>query len=783
MKYTTLLKAGMKQHRGSLIGIFILILSISLALSSVLTMWINSGNYLQSEIRRAGFGDLTAWVSGVPDLDKLINDIKNRKEVERVETQSIVYSDYVINEQESDSEGQLITFIPDENKYKFFTDNLSGYREDIPNINSGEIYVSPSLISMFNVEIGDKITFPIARDGGNFIFTVKGYYEDPFMGSSMIGMKGFLISQEDHAKILQMIENTGINSLARNGSMLHIFEEKSSSVTISNLNRIINDQTELSKYTEFAHSEGTIMGFMLILQNAFSGLLAAFVVVLLCAAVVVVGHSLSSTIETDFVNMGILKTVGFTSRILRQVQLMQYLISIFCGMFLGMLGSIPLGSFVSQITLTTTGILYPAILPLGWCLLSFSVILILFCGYIIAKTVRIDHITPLKAIQGDTKRIAFAPNQLFSIQGKGLSLHIAIRQLITGRRKYFGTCIVAILLVFFASLVGRMDAWLGLDGKGMMDAFNPADLDIGVQVFGNQSIEEMEENILSYTNITDSYLLAMPNVAVNGMDYTANVISDTTRFHIMEGETCTADNEVVLTEFVAADLGVSIGDTLTISAADGGDEYIITGIYQCANDMGDNIGMSRDGYLKIGQDDKKIWCHHMFLSDPSKKDAIMEKLENIYGGDVHVHENSWPGLFGIISAMRALVIFMYGMVVLFILIVTVMAGSKILSAEQKDLGIYKAIGFSTAQLRVSFALRFGLVAVVGSLLGTIFAAIFTDPLVSFVMKLAGISNFASNPDWVRILFPAFIVTLLFTGFAYFAAGKIKKVELIRLIHE
>lgn len=40
---------------------------------------------------------------------------------------------------------------------------------------------------------------------------------------------------------------------------------------------------------------------------------------------------------------------------------------------------------------------------------------------------------------------------------------------------------VAALLVFSASLTGRMNDWLGPDGQGMMDAFNSADLDLGVQ--------------------------------------------------------------------------------------------------------------------------------------------------------------------------------------------------------------------------------------------------------------------------------------------------------------
>ena len=78
-------------------------------------------------------------------------------------------------------------------------------------------------------------------------------------------------------------------------------------------------------------------------------------------------------------------------------------------------------------------------------------------------------------------------------------------------------------------------------------------------------------------------------------------------------------------------------------------------------------------------------------------------MESAYGGDIHVHENTWPGLFGIISAMQALLVLMYALVIVFILIVTIMTGSKILLAEQKDLGIYKAIGFSAASLQLAFA--------------------------------------------------------------------------------
>lgn len=187
--------------------------------------------------------------------------------------------------------------------------------------------------------------------------------------------------------------------------------------------------------------------------------------------------------------------------------------------------------------------------------------------------------------------------------------------------------------------------------------------------------------------------------------------------------------------------------------------------------------MNREGYLTIAQDDPQIWCYHYFLADASIKAAITEGLLEAYGGDVHVHENTWPGLLGIISAMHGLLAFMYGMIAVFVFIVSIMTGSKILRAEQKDLGIYKSIGCSTAMLRMTFSLRFGIVAAIGAAGGTIMAAFLTDPLVSAMMRFAGISNFASHPTLFEILMPGLTVTLLFLGFSYLAAGRIKKADM------
>lgn len=782
-----IIRAGMKRHKGTLFGIGVLLFLTALSLTVVLMTAFAGNSYIREEMGRAGFGDLTAWTADVPDMEFLLESIREQEGVEDATVQRLIFSEYEANGVESDSEGQLIPWIsaeigiPTRSRYRFFENSLSEYAKAPEEIGEQEVYVSPSMKSMMDLEPGDAITFPIARGGRNISLTVAGYYEDPFMGSSMIGMKGFLISEKTYEKILSIIEESGMDALARNGSMIHI--ETAEGITVSEMNRVLTTDTPLSMYTEFIHSAETIAGFMVVLQNAFSALFAAFAVVLLGAAMAVMGHSISGLVEQEWKNFDILKTIGFTGKQLAGQVMMQYMAAVGSGVVLGMLLAVPVSGQISRLMVTTTGVLLPICFPILPSMGVLTILLLLSAGFCVLCLGRLGRISPMAAIrreagdQGNLRKHMEYKRRIPAIRAKGLAFHLALRQVLTGRRRYISACLVAAMLVFFASLAGRINGWLGVDGKGMMDAFNPADLDLGVQVLGKLPAQEMEQVVLSYTDITDSYMLAMPSVSVNGTNYTANVITEPERFHISAGQTCREKDEVVLTEVLAADLGAEVGELVTVRGNKGSREFRVSGIYHCANDMGANLGMSREGYLSIGEDDSRLWCYHYFLSDTSRKQALTEELEQTYGGDVHVHENSWPGLFGIISAMHLLIFFLYGVSAVFVCIVTGMAGARILDTERKDIGIYKSIGCSVEMLRLSFALRFGLVSAVGAVIGTLAAVCFTDVIVSSVMRLAGISNFASGNTPGSILFPGLTVTFLFLGFAWLLSGRIRKEDM------
>lgn len=773
MEIKTLWLALSKRHKGNMIGIFVLLLLLSLTLLSALSVWKNAESYVREEMGRLGYGEMTAWVSGVSDIEKLAGEIDTLPETDHIGIQPVIFTEYEVNEQQSDSEGQLITYEPEKYSYKIFTDDLAEYQNGNAEIGPGEMYVSPSMQSMFGVEIGDEIQFHIARNSVVKSFIVKGWFEDPFMGSSMIGMKGFLICEQDHDEIVQMISQAGIDGLARDGYMLHIFQRDSEDINGAELNAVLNENTELTQYAEFTHSDSAISGFMLTLQNVFTGLFLAFALILVLVSMVVLGHSISSSMEQDMVDTGILKTIGFTTKKLQMIQILLFLFPVLCGMAAGSLAVFSAAQIISRMTLTTTGLLFPAGIPWGICLPALLAVLLVLSGFVYWKTAGIEKITPMKAIRREEGKAVKSGSVYSPISKEGLGFWLALRQLSTGKTRYIGVCLVALLLTFFASLIGRMDSWLGPNGEGLMDAFNPSDLHIAAQPMGETTIEDVERLIRSYTDITDQYMLAMPGVTVEGIDHTANVITEPERFHLLEGKTCTGDDEIVLTEFVAADLGVEIGDTVLVGGELGVYEYQVSGIYQCANDMGANVGLSRAGYQRIGRETNNMWCTHYFLEDERQQTAVMQALDEAYGGDVYLHENSWPGLYGILSAMELLMYFMYGIVVIVILVVTALTGSKLLVMEQKDMGIYRTIGFPSARLRFSFALRFGIVSLIGAVFGVLFSACFTDSLVAALLRMFGISNFASHLTVSNTLLPAMAVTGLSVAFSWIAAVKVK----------
>lgn len=773
-KYKMLLRAAWKRQKFSVLALFLMIMIAALCLFSAITLYDSGTTVVEGEMDRLGFGDFTVWVSGQPE--RLLAEIEQTADVESAVLQEIIYAGYEVNGNHSDDEGQLTAYdgaIP----YRFI--DREGEVVDLSQIHAGDIYVSPAMEAMFDVQVGDTIQFNLSRTNGRKAFTVAGYFEDAFMGSSMIDMKSFLVSSVDYAEMLQtMADAAAIDVLGRSGAMIHISKDRSSGLTDTEFYEELQQHTELARYMEFTYRKDSILSYMLLLQNIVSGFMMIFSVVLFVICLIMIKHSLTLVIEQEKGDMAILRTMGLKGSILRSVYVTLYGGSGFLGVVLGAAFCKTVAQNIARGMVTSTGMLVNVGIPVGIMVGVFAVCMFVLAAAVFTQTGRILHIAPMQTLR-ETKSAVKVQSPFAR---RWLLIYIAVREVLSDRKKYISLCLIATILTVFLSVIGHMGAWLGPNGEGLMNSFSVAEHDLGVQPL-NQTVpmDEIERIINWYSPVVEQYELAMQSVTVNGQEYTANVLDDTRWFHMLSGRVCD-DNSILITDTVAREMNLQTGDMVRVSANGRMQEYEVSGIYQCANGMGTNIGMSIGGYAKIDDITGYIWCRHYILEDGSVRDYVYDYLEEHYRG-IDVHTNSWSGLSGIVLVMHMLIIGLYVVTAVIIAITVVLVAGKLLQSEKSNMAIYKSLGLHTGKLRISFALRFFIVVLCGAAIGFVAAGILADPLIGAVFKSFGIGEFAAGFSMLGNVMPLVVIPVLFALSAWFYSARLSRVSIVELISE
>lgn len=787
-KYQMLLWAAWRKQKGSICGIFLLVAVLSMCLFSSLTLYASGRQSVKAEMERLGFGDLTIWVNG--GREGLAEEIENITDVERVTYQPLIFSGYEVNGRYSDNEGQLL--YPDGSvPYRFIDEGgnelpvhgsgTSGGAgmEIVP----GTVYISPAMRSAFDVEIGDSIQFELSRKDGIYSLTVAGYFADGFMGSSMIDMKSFLVNRDDYAAMQEIVHAAAdVDVLGREGAMLHIFQNRQSPLSVMDFHKAIQEGSEVSLFTEFSYRQESILNYMLLLQDILAGFLIAFSAVLFLVCMIVTGHSLSAVVEQDKKDIAVLKALGMPGEGTRNVYFLLYGGVILTGMLFGLLFAERIADILARGLVTSTGMLVSVKLPFLLCFLLLMAFILIFAVFLILRTRKILTVAPMETIRETAggKQVQKAKNT--EIRQRFLEWDIALRELRFKKKNYIALFLIAAFLAVFLAVIGRMGTWLGPNGEGLMNAFSVADHDLGVQPFNRDvPMDEIERVIEWYSPIRERYELAMESVTVNGQEYEANVLNDTEWFHILSGRVCDGES-ILITDTVANELQLSIGDTVKVAANGRSCDYQVSGIYQCANGMGSNIGMSMEGYSKIGDITGYIWCYHYILENGNMRDFAMHYLQEHYRG-TSVHTNSWSGLDGIVFLMHILILALYLIASVFILVSVALISGKLLQAETGDMAVYKSMGLSTGRLRRSFALRFLTVAAAGTAAGILLSALTADGMIGEVFRPFGIGDFHSGFSVMGTFLPLVVIPVLFFLFAWAFSARLKQVSIVTLITE
>ena len=779
MEIIKLIKANIKHKKGAFKSISALMMIIVVSFTVTVSNNDNIDKALANAHSVLATPDVTAFLIEEKTDRSIIDDIKENPDVTGISATECVNSGKAsVDGYETYQMGMIY---PDSHKvYRVLNENFNGYIENPEPLGEGEIYLPYSFTGLYKgVKIGSEMVF--GDEDTQYKFKVKGFIEESNFGSAVIGTKRYFVSDKDFEKIHEnadgkyfaKIIDAGIE-LCEGADYFAVKKALDDSCGISDKSALIISSDETTAYTKLYSDTG-------------SNILLVFLILLITIVIISMWHSISTSVEMEYVNLGILKSQGFTSGKIRLVYILQYVFAELIGAVIGLILSIPLTMALGRLFQPITGLITATDVSILKCA-AISLGIIILCGvFVILATRKVSRISPVRAISGGKSEVHFDSRLNMPIKAKPLSLFMGLRQFTSRGKSYIGSVFIVALLVYFMMSISVLSQ--RLSGDNLVEGnINPNISVVMSDEFEISDIKRFEEEVCSVDKKAKTIFAYNKYVMIDGIELYCTAYSPAElMFKPLEGRMPIYDNEASITEIVAAELGKKIGDTVIIGSGENAKEFIITGYHQAMNDLGRTFLITAEGLYRVNG--AKPVCY-VELSDISLADKLSKALDDNLGELISAktvnteRSNATDGMLELINAIcLILVLAVFGVSVIFSAVVIGMICTKAFIKERSDIGILKAIGFTAKELQRQFAFRFLIVSATGSVIGGICSLFFTKPLLEMLLRMVGVTRIESSITIVTFIVPAVLICLCFFVFSYFAARKTKKVEVRELISE
>lgn len=781
MEIITLLRANMLKKKGTFISIMILMLLITAMIISVVSVKHNYNSAIDDSFDSIG-SDVLVMIRKNNLSDELLSNIENHEYVEKINKYYSIGSSYAVYNGRKDNNSYFLRELPD--NIKVFNNRCDNYKKEKTIINPGEIYLPLGSKDKIGCELGNNINIIFTNEVSKS-FKIAGFVEEPFQGASTIGWKQVFVNNDD---LIELQNKIGDDQKNFHFYILEIFKDDVCNLSSIKFQRQINLDTKIISMSIGSIYKDQSRNYSTMIPEIVINVVIGFSILLFVIVMIVVSHNISTEIEMDYTTIGILKAQGFTKNKIRLIYLLQYIISIVIGIFVGLLCAIPIESVVGNVCKAVTGILPNNGLNIFAVLVYIVVVLSISSLILYLKTIKIGKISPVNAINGGNNDIYFNNRLNAPISKNALSLSLSFRQFTSAIKRYISTILISALLVFCmitTTLVSKC-----LSSKETLRNMGVVESDIYIVAKDRENFlgfDEVDNFVESTGYMQEKNSVASLYTSIEGENVMCEIIqfSQYISPSVLKGRAPIYDNEIVVSKFVADELDLKIGEEATVTFGKNSNKYLITGIYQSGNDGGYTYAMSFAGAIRNGATISN-YARYYILNNHSKIEDVANKLKDSFGDvftityDTSTTSDAYGAYKSIVDIVNIII---YSFSIIFTLVVIKMICTKAFIEEKTTFGIYKSLGFTNKKLRLQFSLRFLVISIIGLLLGIIFSLLLTDDLLNLIFSLFGICKvyFVYTP--MSIILPFITITICLFMFSYLLSGKIKKCDVRELIAE
>ena len=253
---------------------------------------------------------------------------------------------------------------------------------------------------------------------------------------------------------------------------------------------------------------------------------------------------------------------------------------------------------------------------------------------------------------------------------------------------------------------------------------------------------------------------------------------------ILEGGWPQKENEIMLASAAADTLNAKLGDHVTIKNSGKEESYRVCGICQTMNNMGMMAYMTTSGYERVSPpaSEYSIWVN--LKSGKSFADFKAE-FEDMYP-DVEVtdYREAAKGTTGVVSAgMKAVAVFIASLTVLIVAFVESLIVRAQITKEWRNLGVSKALGFTSSDLIRQVMMSNLPAIVIGVVIGLVASPASGASLMKSAFAIFGFRKAVFTVLPASYVMTAAIIIGIAMATAAFLGRRIKTLEPVKMITE
>lgn len=775
--------ANIRKAKGHSISLLVMFLIAGLLLNAGLLVTVNFGGFFDELTKELATSDIYYVIPQSLYNDEVDNFLRSNENILEKQKVEALWTDASVSYDNGDREFTFLFNNADQertmSKWKFIgehlpADDMSIYIPYIFQLDGGY-----SLGDQFEMKIKDL----------TLSFTIKGFTDDVFFSSTDTGIMGVYMPEETYNKVYSILDDTAyrVNVIFANLAVVNNEVETGIRELIGTDNASIYADTTS---TFFSINLSLIRMSRTMMASMVAVMMVVFSAIIVIVCLIVVRFRINNSIEDDMVKIGSLKAIGYTSRQVILSIILQFSLVACIGSLTGIALSYPLMPVVSDVFALQSGLKWEQGFDgvISGVALIIMLLIVVLVSFLTSR--RVKKLNPIDALRGESNTGKYRRNHMPLEKTRGrLPVVLALKSVLQNMKQNIMIAII-ILAVSFAGVFAVIMFYNSTIDTSTFAEVPGIEKSSAVAVLSPMNDNtQLIENIGNMQGVRKTQFLDQVKLRIDGDEISTYVMEDydsKETITIYEGRYPNADNEIALAGMLAEMLDKKIGDKVTVGVGDNDETFTITGLSQGANMGGLNASIRYDDIICLNPDFRQQNLQ-IYLDEGTDSANFVKKIENIYDEqilsaiDMIKEFDEGMGAYTSIVSLVGIAILIITMFVVILVLYFVISSSVV--RKKRELGIQKAIGFTTLQLMNQISLSFIPPIVIGTIIGCLLGAFETNTIMSVTMGAMGImrANFLVVPVWI-VLFGIIIVIVSYMT-SMLITWRIRKISAYALVTE